>query len=332
MFNLDFEFYSPWFFLLFLVFLPLLFRDFSQKKRKGVKVPTIQNMDENNSILPVLSFLKISKYIILSALIIAMARPRTFSVSQERDETKGVDIMLAVDVSLSMFSKDFEPDRYSVLKNIAVDFIRKRPNDRFGLVNYKMEAFLKVPLTFDHNAVIHEIENLNQREMMDGTSVGDGLAVAVNHLVKSKAKSKVVILMTDGVSNKLNGLFPPQVAAILAKDNNIKVYCIGIGTNGYALMPYNYDEFGFYYTEQQVSIDEDTLKEIAATTGGKYYRADSENKLQEIYSDINKLEKTDLKVTKNYNYEEHFRIFLWIAFGVLILDAVLRWILYKFLS
>lgn len=328
----DFEFYSPWFFLLFLTFIPLLFRDLSQRKRKGIKVPTTANMNGNSGILPVLFLLKTSKYIILSALIIAMARPRTFSVSQDRDETKGIDIMLAVDVSLSMFSKDFDPDRYAVLKKIAVDFINKRPNDRFGLVNYKMEAFLKVPLTFDHDAVKNEIENLNQREMADGTSVGDGLAVAVNHLIKSKAKSKVVILMTDGVNSFVNGLFPPQLAAVLAKDNNIKVYCIGIGTNGYALMPVEVDEFGYIYDERMVSIDEDMLKEIAATTGGEYYRADSENRLEEIYSEINKLEKTDIKVSKLYNYKEYFKLFLWIALGMLVFDAILRWVLYKFLS
>ncbi|MFY1047638.1 VWA domain-containing protein [Chryseobacterium sp. GP-SGM7] len=328
----DFEFFSPWFFLLFLVFIPLLIRDFKRSKKKGIKVPTTNNMNGNNGILPVLFLLKISKYIILSALIIAIARPRTFSVSQDRDETKGIDIMLAVDVSLSMFAKDFTPDRYAVLQKIALDFINKRPNDRFGLVNYKLEAFLKVPLTFDHDAVKYEIENLNQREMIDGTSVGDGLAVAVNHLMKSKAKSKIVILMTDGVNTPINGLFPPQLAAVLAKDNNIKVYCIGIGTNGYALMPVSTDRFGLIYAEQPVSIDTNMLEEIAATTGGKYYRADSEDKLQEIYSEINKLEKTDINISKLYNYREYFKIFLWIALGMLVFDAILRWVLYKFLS
>jgi Ca-activated chloride channel family protein len=329
---IDLEFYSPWFFLLFLLFIPLLFRDLSQKKRKGIKVPTTKNMNSSNGILPVIFLLKISKYIILSALIIAMARPRTFSVSQDRDETKGIDIMLTVDVSLSMLSKDFAPDRYEVLKKIAVDFISKRPNDRFGLVKYKLEAFLKVPLTFDHDAVKNEIINMNQREMVDGTSVGDGLAVAVNHLMKSKAKSKVVILMTDGENSFVNGLFPPQLAAVLAKDNNIKVYCIGIGTNGFALMPTEYDEFGYSYEEKAVSIDENMLREIAATTNGKYYRADSENKLDEIYSEINKLEKTDINISKLYNYDEHFKLFLWVALGMLIFDAFLRWVLYKFLS
>lgn len=328
----DFEFYSPWFLLLFLAFIPLFFRDLSQKKRKGVKVPTIKNMEGNNGIRSVLFLLKLSKYIILAGLIIAMARPRSFSVSQDRDETKGIDIMLAVDVSLSMLAKDFEPDRYEVLKNIAVNFINSRPNDRFGLVNYKIEAMLKAPLTFDHEAVVSEIVNMNQRELVDGTSVGDGLAVAVNHLMKSKAKSKVVILMTDGVNSNVKNLFPPRLAAQLAKNNNIKVYCVGIGTNGFALMPYDYDEFGYYYREAPVFIDEDMLRNIAQITGGKYYRADSETRLDEIYSEINKLEKTDIKISKMYNYQEHFEIFLWIALGMLVFDAILRWVLYKFLS
>ena len=183
------EFYSPWFLLLFLSFLPLLFRDLSKKKRKGILVPTTKNMEGFGSIKAVIFLLKISKYLILTCLIIAMARPRSFTISQDQDEAKGIDIMLTVDVSLSMLATDFEPDRLSVLKNIAIDFINKRPNDRIGLVTYKLEAFPKMPLTFDHEALINEIKNINQREMENGTAVGEGLAVAVNHLQKSKAKS-----------------------------------------------------------------------------------------------------------------------------------------------
>lgn len=138
--------------------------------------------------------------------------------------------------------------------------------------------------------------------------------------------------MTDGVNSPVGNLFPPEIAAVLAKDNHIKVYCIGIGTNGYALMPVTYDEFGYIYDEREVSIDENMLREIAATTDGKYYRADSESKLQEIYADINKLEKTDINVSRMYNYDEYFRLFLWIALGMLVFDAILRWVLYKFLS
>ncbi|MDQ1855057.1 MULTISPECIES: VWA domain-containing protein [unclassified Chryseobacterium] len=330
MFN--FEFYSPWFLLLFLLFIPLLIKDIGRSKRKGIKVPTIKNMDHSGSIQGVLFLLKISKYIILSALIIAMARPRTFTISQDRDDTKGVDIMLSIDVSLSMLAKDLSPDRITALKDIAVKFVQKRPNDRIGVVAYAAEAFTKVPVTSDHQVVIDEIKNLNSAGLEPGTAIGEGLSVAVNHLIKSKAKSKVVILMTDGVSNIQNAI-PPQVAAELAKNNNIKVYSIGIGTNGYALMPTSQDIFGeLIFTETEVTIDENTLREIAQTTGGRYFRATSNSSLEEVYNEINQLEKSDVKVSKLYNYEEYFKIFLWIALAMLVLDALLRWVFYKILS
>jgi len=330
MFN--FEFYSPWFLLLFLLFIPLLIKDAGRRKRKGIKVPTIKNMDHSGGIQGVLFLLKISKYIILSALIIAMARPRTFTVSQDRDDTKGVDIMLSIDVSLSMLAKDLTPDRITALKDIAIKFVQKRPNDRIGVVAYAAEAFTKVPVTSDHQVVIDEIKNLNSAGLEPGTAIGEGLSVAVNHLIKSKAKSKVVILMTDGVSNIQNAI-PPQLAAELAKNNNIKVYSIGIGTNGYALMPTSQDIFGdLIFTETEVTIDENTLREIAQTTGGKYFRATSNSSLEEVYDEINQLEKSDVKVSKLYNYEEYFKIFLWIALGMLVLDALLRWVFYKILS
>lgn len=330
MFN--FEFYSPWFLLLFLLFIPLFIKDAGKRKRKGIKVPAIKDMEGSDGIRGVLFLLKISKYIILSALIIAMARPRTFTVSQDRDDTKGVDIMLSIDVSLSMLAKDLNPDRITALKDIAVKFVQKRPNDRIGVVAYAAEAFTKVPVTSDHQVVIDEIKNLNSAGLEPGTAIGEGLSVAVNHLIKSKAKSKVIILMTDGVSNIQNAI-PPQIAAELAKNNNIKVYSIGIGTNGYALMPTSQDIFGdLIFTETEVAIDENTLREIAQTTGGKYFRATSNSSLEEIYDEINQLEKTDVKVSKLYNYDEYFKIFLWIALGMLVMDALLRWVFYKILS
>ncbi|MBL1220080.1 VWA domain-containing protein [Chryseobacterium sp. L7] len=330
MFN--FEFYSPWFLLLFLLFIPLLVKDAGGKKKKGIKVPTVQNMADSGGILAVLALLKVSKYIILSALIIAMARPRTFTVSQDRDDTKGVDIMLSIDVSLSMLAKDLTPDRITALKDIAVKFVQKRPNDRIGVVAYAAEAFTKVPVTSDHQVVIDEIKNLNSAGLEPGTAIGEGLSVAVNHLIKSKAKSKVVILMTDGVSNIQNAI-PPQLAAELAKNNNIKVYSIGIGTNGFALMPTSQDIFGdLIFTETAVTIDENTLREVAQLTGGRYFRATSNSSLEEVYDEINQLEKSDIKVSKLYNYDEYFKIFLWIALGMLFFDALLRWVIYKFLS
>ncbi|AZA51660.1 vWA domain-containing protein [Chryseobacterium sp. G0201] len=330
MFN--FEFYSPWFLLLFVLFIPLFIRDVSKQKKKGIKVPTVKNMEGSNGIVAVLFLLKISKYLILSALIIAMARPRTFTVSQDRDDTKGIDIMLAVDVSLSMLAKDLTPDRLTALKDIAIKFVEKRPNDRLGLVTYSGEAFTKVPVTSDHQVVIDELKNLNPLELQPGTAIGEGLSVAVNHLRNSKAKSKIIILMTDGV-NTIENAMPAQVAAELAKNNDIKVYSIGIGTNGYALMPTQQDIFGdLVFTETEVRIDEDLLREVAQTTNGRYFRATSNSSLEEVYNEINQLEKSDIKVSKLYNYQEYFKIFLWIALGMLIIDALLRWVFYKFLS
>jgi len=330
MFN--FEFYSPWFLLLFVLFIPLFIRDISKQKKKGIKVPTVKNMEGSNGIVAILFLLKISKYLILSALIIAMARPRTFTISQDRDDTKGIDIMLAVDVSLSMLAKDLTPDRLTALKDIAIKFVNQRPNDRLGLVTYSGEAFTKVPVTSDHQVVIDELKNLNPLELQPGTAIGEGLSVAVNHLRNSKAKSKIIILMTDGV-NTIENAMPAQVAAELAKNNDIKVYSIGIGTNGYALMPTQQDIFGdLVFTETEVRIDEELLREVAQTTNGRYFRATSNSSLEEVYNEINQLEKSDIKVSKLYNYQEYFKIFLWIALGMLIIDALLRWVFYKFLS
>ena len=329
---LNLEFYSPWFLLLFAAFIPLIVLDLRKKKRTGIRVPTIRNMQENKGILFVLFLLKISKYIILSALIIAMARPRTFTISQDNDDSRGIDIMLSVDVSLSMLAKDLEPDRLTALKGIAKNFIEKRPADRIGLVTYSGEAFTKVPVTSDHAVLLEELENLNPLELQPGTAIGEGLSVAVSHLRHSKSKSKIIILMTDGV-NTIENAMPAQVGAQLAKSNDIKVYSIGIGTNGYALMPTATDIFGdLIFNETEVKIDEPVLREIAQTTGGKYFRATSNQSLEQVYEEINQLEKSELKSTKLYNYQEYFRIFLWIALAVLLLDALLRWVFYKFLS
>ena len=332
-FNLsNFEFYSPWFLLLFLAFIPLFILDVRKKRRTGIKVPTTKNMQENKGILLVLFLLKISKYLLLTCLIIAMARPRSFTISQNQDDSKGIDIMLTVDVSLSMLAKDLEPDRLTALKNIAKRFVDKRPGDRIGLVTYSGEAFTKVPVTSDHAVVIDELEQLNPLELQPGTAIGEGLSVAVSHLKNSKAKSKIIILMTDGV-NTIENAMPTQVGAQLAKTNGIKVYSIGIGTNGYALMPTSTDIFGdLVFSEAEVKIDEPILREIAQTTGGKYFRATSNESLEKVYEEINQLEKSELKTTKLYNYEEYFRIFLWIALGVLLFDALFRWVFYKFLS
>ena len=322
------ELQQPWFLLLFLLFIPLIIKDARKKKKVGILVPTTKNMMGNSSIVFAMFLLKISKYILLASLIISFARPRTFTITKNPDDTKGLDIILTVDVSLSMLSRDLEPDRLVALKGIAKNFVEKRVNDRIGLVAYAAEAFTKVPVTSDHQVVLDELESLNPLELEPGTAIGEGLTVAVNHLKDSKAKSKIIILMTDGV-NTIQNAMDPLVAAQIAKSKDIKVYSIGIGTNGYALMPTQTDIFGdLVFTETEVKIDEPILKEISQITNGKYFRATSNESLAKVYDDINQLEKSDVKSSKLYNYEEYFRIFLWIALFTLIIDALLRWVLF----
>ncbi len=329
MFDYNFEFHSPWFLALFLLLIPLLLRDFRKHRLKGIKVPTTQGMAEYRQIHWVWWWLRFSKYVVLSALIIALARPRTFTILDQQDETKGVDIMLTIDTSLSMLSKDLNPDRLTALQEIAIKFVKQRPNDRIGLVTYSGEALTKVPVTTDHAVLIEEIQNIDPLELVPGTAIGEGLSVAVSHLRHSKSKSKIVILMTDGV-NTIENALSPLVAADLALSNDIKVYTIGIGTNGFALMPTSLNIFGeLVFTETEVKIDEATLLDIARKTGGKYFRATSNTSLAEVYNEINQMEKSDVKQSKLYNYKEYFRLFLWIALGVLVLDALLRWLFYK---
>lgn len=325
----DFEFHSPWFLLLFLCFIPLLIRDLKSKKNKGIKVPTIKNMSVSGGYTSILSLLKFLKYIILFCLVIALARPRTYTIVNQQDDTKGIDIMLTIDTSLSMLSKDLNPDRLTALQGIAVDFVKQRPNDRIGLVTYSGEAITKVPVTTDHKIVIDELQNLDPMELTPGTAIGEGLSVAVSHLRHSKAKSKIIILMTDGV-NTVENAMPPIIGADLAHSNDIKVYTIGIGTNGFALMPTSIDIFGdLVFTETEVQIDETTLLEVAKKTGGKYFRATSNESLAGVYNEINNMEKSDVKSSKIYNYKEYFRFFLFIAFLLLLLDGLMRWLFFK---
>ena len=306
MFN--FEFHSPWFLALFLLFIPLIIKDLKKRKQKGILIPSTQNIQTSNGYFGVNKILTLSKYFILSALIIALARPRTYTIKNNYEQ--GIDIVLAVDISLSMLARDFSPDRLTVLKKLSQDFVSQRENDRLGLVIYAAEAFMKVPLTTDHEVISIEIEEMQPGDVAHGTAIGEGLAVATKHLIKSKAKSKVIILMTDGMNTTRNAM-PAEVASDLARNN----------AESPAVTPFG----DIYFTPQKVEIDEHLLNSIAENTGGKYFRADSSESLEYIYKEINQLEKTKIKGKKNYEYTEFFRVFLWMALGCLCLDAVLRW-------
>ena len=322
----NFEFHSPWFLILFLLFIPLFIKDFRKNKSNSVLVPSIQNIRKTKSFTLIRYFLIFSKYIILSVLIIAMARPRTYTTKQ--NHTEGIDIVLSVDISLSMLAKDFYPDRLTALKELSQTFIKQRENDRLGLVIYAAEAFTRVPLTSDHQVISNEIIKMQPGDVAHGTAIGEGLAVATKNLIESKAKSKVVILMTDGMNTTPNAI-RPEIAAELAKNNNIKVYTIGIGTNGYAESPAVSPWGDIEFIPQKVEIDEDLLHSIAENTGGKYFRADSNDSLGQIYSEIDQLEKSNIKTQKIYEYNEFFRIFLWIALLFLVIDAFLRWRIFR---
>jgi Ca-activated chloride channel family protein len=264
------------------------------------------------------------RLIALGLLITALARPRTVDVSTKTKTTRGIDIVMAIDVSASMLAKDLRPNRLEALKEVAADFIDGRPNDRIGLVEYAGEAYTKTPITSDKSIVQRSLRDIKYNTIIEGgTAIGMGLATSVNRLKDSRAKSKVIILLTDGVNN--SGFIDPKIASELAVEYGIKVYTIGLGTNGVALSPVSINPNGsFRYGRQQVEIDEELLKEIADVSGGKYFRATNNKKLAEIYNEINKLEKTEIEEKKYYNYEEKYRPLVLLAGLLLLIEILLR--------
>ncbi len=236
---------------------------------------------------------------------------------------------MAIDVSASMLARDLKPNRLEALKKVAVDFVDRRPNDRIGIVVYAGESFTQTPITSDKAIVKRTISELKWGQLEGGTAIGMGLGSSVNRLKESKAKSKVIILLTDGVNN--SGNIDPRTATELAKELGIKVYTIGIGTNGMADFPWSKDpRTGLLnFRKQKVEIDEALLKEIATQTKGKYFRATDNTSLKDIYDEIDKLEKTKIEEFKYYNYQEKFRVFVLLGLGFLLLEFVLRNTLFK---
>jgi Ca-activated chloride channel family protein len=237
--------------------------------------------------------------------------------------------VIAIDVSASMLARDLKPNRLEALKEVAARFINERPNDRIGLVEYAGESYTKTPLTSDKSIVLSSLKGIVYNTIIEGgTAIGMGLATSVNRLKDSRAKSKVIILLTDGVNN--TGFIDPRTASELAVEFGIKTYTIGLGTNGMAVSPIGILPNGqFQYGNVQVEIDEDLLKEIAQTTGGKYFRATSNTKLKEIYDEINKLEKTEIEEFKYKNYDEKFRSLTLLALGLLGLELLFRYTLFR---
>jgi len=251
----------------------------------------------------------------VAALVLALARPQS-SLSWQDSTTEGIDIMIASDISGSMMAEDFQPNRLEAGKKIAIDFIKSRPNDRIGLVIFSGESFTQCPLTIDHDVLINLYEQVHYGMIEDMTAIGDGLATAVNRLKNSDAKSKVIILLTDGSNN--TGSIAPLTAAQIAKTFGIRVYTVGIGTHGTANIPVQ-TPYGVQLQQMAVDIDEGTLTKIADITGGKYFRATDNNALRDIYNQIDKLEKAKIQVTQ---YHKKTELFLPFALAALLLLAL----------
>ena len=257
----------------------------------------------------------------VALIIVAMARPQGAQDNQDVS-TQGVDIVLALDVSGSMLARDFKPDRISAAKDVATKFILDRRSDRIGLVVFAAESYTQSPLTTDHATLINLLNQVESGLLEDGTAIGNGLATAVGRLKNSDAKSKVAILLTDGVNN--SGQIAPLTAAEIAKNFGIKVYTIGVGTQGTAPMPAQ-DAWGNRtFVQAPVEIDEEALRQIAEETGGKYYRATDNQSLSDIYDQINSLEKTKIEVKDFLVYQERYLFFVLLAFGALLLEIAVR--------
>ncbi|MAU88574.1 MAG: aerotolerance regulator BatA [Flavobacteriaceae bacterium] len=274
-------------------------------------------------------FLILLKIFAVIFLIIALSRPQTVDVSSQRIINKGIDIIMTIDISSSMLAQDLKPNRLNALKKVASSFIENRVNDRIGLVLYAGESYTKTPITSDKSIVKKSLSEIAYDGVIeDGTAIGMGLATSVNRLKESKAKSKVIILLTDGVNN--SGFIDPKIATELAREFQIKTYTIGLGSNGSARAPIGILPNGdFQYGLTKVEIDELLLKEIANKTGGLYFRATDARRLQEIYDEINKLEKTEIEEMKFYNYNEKYRIFAIISLTILAFHWLMKNLIFK---
>ncbi len=260
-----------------------------------------------------------------AAAVAVLARPQSENAWQT-STTEGIDIMLAIDISGSMLAEDLKPNRLEAAKDVAIGFINARQNDRIGLVIFGGESFTQCPLTTDKSVLVNLFKEIRNDLLEDGTAIGSGLATSVSRLKESDAKSKVIILLTDGVNN--SGAVAPVTAAEIAKTFGVRVYTIGVGRKGTAPYPVQ-TAFGTQYRNMEVKIDEDVLKEIAKTTGGQYFRAEDNEMLKKIYQDIDQLEKTKLQISDFSKPEEKFFWFAVIALAALLCELILRFTIYK---
>ena len=324
------EFYSPEF-LWLLILVPVIAVYYFKSKNSRASSFKISSTSDFNiglksKIYPILDMLKL---LTISLVIVALARPQEISNSVRTKSTSGIDIVITVDISSSMLAQDLKPNRLEALKSVAAEFINDRKNDRIGLVIYAGESYTKTPVTSDKSIIIKSLNDIVfDGIIQDGTAIGMGLATSVNRLKESSAKSKVIILLTDGVNN--SGFIDPSTAADLASSYGIKTYTIGLGSNGNALAPVALNPDGsFRFGMTKVEIDEELLSSIANKTGGLYFRATTNKSLQEIYDEINKLEKTEVEEIRFSDAEEKYRLLIIIALGLIFVEFIFRKIIFK---
>jgi len=321
----NYELNSPWFLLLLLA-LPLMWwykHKAATAQKSEMRFPHVGSIGDIRSLKSILlKYLPILRYFSLGFLIFALARPQLV-LKEEEVKAEGIDIMMVMDLSSSMLARDFKPDRLTVSKEMGKRFIDKRTYDRIGLVVFAGESFTQSPLTTDHRILKEFMSGLESGIMEDGTAIGMGLASAVNRLKESESESKIVILLTDGVNNA--GYIKPMTAAEIAKELQVKVYTIGVGTMGNAVAPISKRSDGRYvFGVSRVEIDEELLTEISELTGGRYFRATNEAGLEQIYAEIDRLEKTEIDVSVFKRYSEEFRKFLFIGLLLLLIEWILK--------
>jgi Ca-activated chloride channel family protein len=301
-----------------------------RKAQAELKMPTLSSFQQYSTFWSLVRpLLFVFRILAMGLIILSIARPQTVDVSTRTKTNKGIDIVMAIDVSSSMLAQDLKPDRLSALKRVASAFVDDRLSDRIGLVVYAGESYTKTPITSDKGIVKGALREISYQGLIeDGTAIGMGLATSVNRLKDSRAKSKVIILLTDGVNN--SGFIDPKIATELAVEFGIKTYTIGLGSNGTARAPVGILPNGsFQYAMTKVEIDEALLKEIATATGGIYFRATDNKKLEEIYAEINKLEKTEVEEFKYYNYEEKYRFLVLLALALIAIEWIGRNTVFK---
>ncbi len=320
---------QPWWLLLWTT-IPLLAWWLYRNKQRyfaHIRLPSLQGLHTHSWRSRSVWLPWAMRAVAVALLIFALARPQR-ELKEEKVKAEGIDIILAMDLSSSMLARDFKPDRLEVSKKVAADFVDKRTYDRIGIVAFAGEAFMQCPLTTDHRVVKELLAQLECGMLEDGTAIGMGLATAVNHLKDSPAKSKVVILLTDGVNNA--GYIQPDVATAIAKEYHIKVYTIGVGSQGEAMTPVSRRSDGTYiFGLARVEIDEQLLRQIAQQTGGRYFRATSSSALERVYEAIDKLEKTEIEVTILHRHTEVFYAFAGIAIALLALELLLAHSLWR---